>query len=25
VTAFTTLEPTLEGVFLDITGGESDV
>ena len=25
VTAFTTLEPTLEDVFLDITGGESDV
>jgi len=25
VTAFTTLQPTLEDVFLDITGGESDV
>ena len=25
VTAFTTLEPSLEDVFLDITGGESDV
>ncbi len=25
VTAFTTLQPTLEDVFLDITGGETDV
>jgi ABC-2 type transport system ATP-binding protein len=25
VTAFTTLEPTLEDVFLDITGGDTDV
>ena len=25
VTAFTTLQPTLEDVFLDITGGESDI